>query len=298
MGSALMGWLPDQSARDSHKYYTLAGKQLAERQKLDEEALSHGKDVRLDFFHYLFRTKDPETGRGLSNQQLQADAGLLIAAGSDGVAVTVSAAVFYLLRDPATLEKLIKELRSSFSGLDEVRTPKLNQLPYLAAVIDEALRLAPSVPSAFPRQVLRGGLVVDGQRVPEGMTVSVATYPLHHNEAFFPDSFAFRPERWMSSESEKNREAVALARSAMFTFGAGPYNCVGLKVAILASKLVLAKMLYKYDIRAVDGVVTGGGSREFGRGRQREGEYQLYDHLVSYRSGPVVQLKEARNDDS
>jgi cytochrome P450 len=74
-----------------------------------------------------------------------------------------------------------------------VKTPKLNQLPYFA-VIYEALRLAPSVLSAFPRQVLRGGIVVEGQRIPEGITAGVATYPLHHNEAYYPHPFAFRPE--------------------------------------------------------------------------------------------------------
>jgi cytochrome P450 len=96
MGTAVMAYVPNQNARDTHKYYVMARERLAMRQKLDEEALSHGKEVRRDCFHYLCRTKDPETGLGLSNQQLQADAGFLIAAGSDGVAVTVSGAVFYL----------------------------------------------------------------------------------------------------------------------------------------------------------------------------------------------------------
>ena len=118
------------------------------------------------------------------------------------MAVTVAAAIFYLLCDPECMDKPVKEIRSSFSSFDDVKTPKLNQLTYLAAVLDEAMRLAPSVPSPFPRVVLKGGLVVDGQRIPEGANVGVAAYVTHHNEVYYPDSFAFRPERWIVDKTQ------------------------------------------------------------------------------------------------
>jgi cytochrome P450 len=291
MGTSVITLLPSQAARDTHKFYTIAGHKLAERQALDEEANAEGKEVRRDIFHHIFRSRDPETGLGLSNQKLQADAGLLLAAGSDGVAVTVAASMFYLLRDPETMEKLVKEIRSSFATFDDVKSPKLNQLPYLAAVIDEAMRLAPSVPSAFPREVLPGGLVIDGVTIPEGTTVGVAAYSIHHNELYYPDSFAFKPERWIAGDDEQSKNNVALVKRAFLTFGSGIYNCIGKSVAILACRLVLAKLLYKYDVRAADGKVSGGGGKGLGKGREKEEEYQYVDYLVSYRYGPIVQLK-------
>jgi cytochrome P450 len=296
MGSGMMDRLPNQAAADTQKFYNMAGHKMAERQFLDEEAKAHGTDVRRDLFHYIFRSRDPETGLGLNQQKLQADAGLLIAAGSDGVAVTVAAAMFYLLRDPERMQKLVDEIRSSFDNLDDVRTPKLNQLSYLAAVLDEAMRLAPSVPSPFPRVVLPGGLVVDGERIPAGITVGVAAYCIHHNETYYPDSFSFRPERWITNKNDpESAKSVAQVKAAFLNFGAGPYNCIGKSVAILASKLVLAKMLYQYDVRVPNGVVTGGGGPGLGQGREREEEYQLQDILVSYRSGPMVQLQERKH---
>jgi cytochrome P450 len=291
MGTNLMDHLPSQNARDTHKYYKMAGSILGERETLEKEAKANGKEIRRDIFHYLFRSTDPVTGLGLSQQKLQADAGLLIAAGSDGVAVTVSAAMFYLLRNPEQMNKLVKEIRENFESLEEIKTPKLNQMQYLAAVIDEALRLAPSVPSPFPRKVLPGGLIVDGERIPEGITVGVAAYAIHHNEDIYPDSFAFRPERWIAVD-EKEKERISVSRTALLTFGAGPYNCIGLKVALLACKLVMAKLLYKYDIRAADDNVTGGGGPGLGKGREREEEYQVNDFLVSYRNGPMVEVRE------
>jgi len=281
-----MDYFPSKAARDTHKYFQASWGKLSERKAIEEEAKSSGKEIRRDIFYHLFRSRDPETGLGLSDQKLQADAGLLIAAGADGVALTVAAAVFYLLQNPATLTKLTQELRSSFSHLDEVRSPKLNQLPYLQAVLEEAMRLAPTVTSAFPREVLSGGLNVGGLHIPAGITVGVSAYAIHHNEKYYPDSFAFLPERWLG-----DKESVQPAKNAFLTFGGGPYNCIGKGSAILASKLVLAKLLYAYDVRAADGKLTGGGGPGLGNGRAREDEYQLEDCMVSYRTGPLVQLK-------
>lgn len=285
MGTSVMNYLPSQAARDTHKYFLESERKLAERQTADEEAHAAGKEFRSDFFHYLFRGRDPETGLGFSHEQLMADAGLLIAAGSDGVAVTVAGAMFYLLRNEKSFERLKQEIRS-LPSIDDLQSPKLLQLPYLSAVIDEALRLAPSVLSAFPREVLAGGLDIDGLHIPEGITVGVSAYAVHHNEAYFPESFTWRPERWLGENGD-----VGVARAAFCTFSMGRYNCIGKNVALLASKLVLAKMLYAYDVRPVDGKVTGGGGKSSGKGREREDEYQLLDYLVAYRSGPMVQFK-------
>ena len=194
--------------------------------------------------------------------------------------------MFYLLNNPTCLDTLVQEIRSSFATLDDVRNPKLNQLPYLHAVLDEAFRLAPSVLSAFPREALRGGITVAGLHIPDGTTVGVSAYAIHHNEDYFPDSFAFRPERWLD-----DGEKIAEARGALVTFSTGKYNCIGKNVAVVASKLVLAKTLWAYDVRAADGKLTGGGGPSMGKGRERQDEYQLLDYLVSYRSGPMVQLK-------
>lgn len=288
LGTPIMNYLPNKAARDTHKYVLEGERKLNERKAAEEADGTDEKLRRRDIFHYLFRSRDPETGLGFSHEQLMADSGLFIAAGSDGVAVTLSATLFYLLRQPSCMDKLVDEVRSSFATLDEVRGPKLNQLPYLQAVLDEALRLAPGVPSALPREVLRGGLKVDGLHVPAGTTVGVSAYAIHHNEAYFPDSFAFRPERWLGAS-----EHVSMARRALCTFSAGRYNCVGKNVAIVACKLVLAKMLYMYDIRTdeAEGNIAGGGGPGKGRGRERENEYQLQDYMVAYRSGPVVQFK-------
>lgn len=278
----------DDSAEDGFKFAEKSAGMLAERQALenDEEKKEHRKDI----FHYLINSKDPETGQGFTQQQLIADSVLLLAAGSDGVAVTLAATLFYLLYNPATLAKLTSEVRSAFQNFDDVRGPGLYQLSYLDGVVNEALRLAPPIPSALPRTVLAGGLNVDGLHVPAGTTVGVSPYTMHHNETYFPDSFAFRPERWIESADNKP-DSVSAAKRALATFGGGRFGCAGRNVAIVTIKLALGKMLWAYDVRAADGVLTGGGSAMLGAGRTREGEYQMVDCAVAARSGPIVQFK-------
>lgn len=75
-------------------------------------------------------------------------------------------------------------------------------------------------------------------------------------EVYFLNSFAWRPERWLGDEE---KGCVSLSRSAFCTFSLGRYNCIGKNVAVLASKLVLAKTLYAYDVKAAGCEVMGGG---------------------------------------
>lgn len=283
----MLNYLPDSSAADGHKFFATGERKLEERQAAEKASDLDEEPIRKDIFHYLFQSRDPETDLGFSHAQLVADSGLLLAAGSDGVAVTVAAAVFYLLKNPDCMQKLIHEIQTSFSTSEEVRGMKVQQLKYLNGVVNEALRLAPSVPSGLPREVLPGGLRVDDLTIAAGTIVGVSAYSVHHNEDYFPDSFAFRPERWIGST-----ENVSLARRALCTFSAGRFDCIGKNIAVLACKLVLAKMLLTYELRAADGNVTGGGGLTGSEmGRARHDEYQLDDFLVSYRSGPMVAFR-------
>jgi cytochrome P450 len=280
-----MNYLPGKAAQDSAKFFHLAQSRLDERFAAEEAAQAKGKEMRNDIFHYILRGRDPETGLGFTRSQLNADAGLLIAAGSDGVGLTLSACLFYLLKNPETLEKLYQEIDTAFASTEEIKSPKINQLQYLHAVFEETMRMTPAVPSPLPRLVDKGGIEIDGLYIPEGIDIGVPHYAIHHNEDYFPQSWSFRPERWL-----EDKESAALAKKAFCAFSKGSMDCIGRPVAYLAMKLALVKLLFVYDIRAA-GDLTGGGGLNKGPGREREGEYQMIDWLVGYRSGPIIQCK-------
>ena len=253
-----------------------------------------GGDVRKDFYYWLIGAKDPETGKGYTLPELWAEALLLIAAGSDTSSVTMAATFFYFARHPKCLAKLQKELQATFSSVDDIRMgPQLNSCQYLRAVIDEGLRMAGPVPSDLPREVLPGGIEIDGQHYPAGTIVGTSMYCIHHNEEYFPDPWSYKPERWIIDQENGSvtAESVAIAKHAFCPFSLGSRACIGRPMALAEISIALGRVFYLYDIKLRDGDVTGAGKPELGWGRRRKGEYQLKDHFASDRDGPIVQFK-------
>lgn len=114
----------------------------------------------------------------------------------------------------AVQEKLRREL------VENPDAP-FEQLPYLEAVVKEALRCFPPIPMSFPRVVPRGGRTLDGFFVPEDTIVSCQPWTLHKNETVFPEPLVYRPERWLEAEEERERERM------FFAFSQGSRGCLG-----------------------------------------------------------------------
>jgi cytochrome P450 len=92
---------------------------------------------RKDFLSYLLHAKDPQIGKGFEKEELDTDSSLLIAAGADTTSITLTAAFFYLLKNPRVLKKLTDEIREAFADVERIRGgAKLNSLAYLRTCID------------------------------------------------------------------------------------------------------------------------------------------------------------------
>lgn len=101
-----------------------------------------------------------------------------IIAGSDTTSTTLSAILYYLLKNPETLAKLRKEI-THFQQAGQISNPitfKQSQaLPYLQAVIKEAQRLHPATGLPLARVVPHGGATICGTFFPSG--VSPTNFP-------------------------------------------------------------------------------------------------------------------------
>jgi len=272
---------------------------LADRTEVQKDLELHPKpdnEVRKDFFYWLFRAEDPETGeRGYTLNELFGECELLTIAGSDTTSIVLSAAFFYLSRQPSVQSKLATEILSTFSSYDEIKSgSKIMSCKYLTAFLEEAMRMTPPVSAEPARVVLQGGTTVDGHYVPEGLHVSTGLYCLSFNKDVYPEPFTFRPERWIVAEDKdvgSSAESVAAARDAFCAFSYGSRGCVGKNLAWLEMRIVIAKFLWKFEVRADPDNNLGGGNPGGKPGRQRKDQYQTYDVFVSSRKGPVVQLK-------
>ncbi|KAL6856809.1 cytochrome P450 [Trichoderma novae-zelandiae] len=191
------------------------------------------------------------TARGssekLSFNELVSNSSLLIAAGSETTATALSAATYYLGLYPEAFSKLAAEVRSAFSSERDISLTNVQHLTYLQAVIDEAMRLFPSAPGTQPRIISPGGDTIVGRYIPEGTVVGVWQWVNHHNPAHFHDAEAFIPQRWLGDtrfESDK--------RDAFMPFSVGPRNCIGRNLAYSEMRLILARVVWNFEIKLAE----------------------------------------------
>ncbi|KAJ0156321.1 Isotrichodermin C-15 hydroxylase [Colletotrichum tanaceti] len=282
------------------RYMAYSKGQLTERTKMGEDT------DRRDFFYYLLKARDPETGQGFSVPELWGESNLLIIAGSDTTSTAMAATLFYLVRNAAALERVTAEVRGKFADVEDIRQgAALNTCVYLRACIDEAMRLSPSVGGLLPREVLAGGATIDGERVPEGTVVGTPHYAIHHNEAYYPSAYTYAPERWIvgaanpalggrgaTATTTTTEEDVARAQSAFCPFSIGARGCIGKGLAYAEMSTALARTVFLYDLRKAVGVEDPAEGRPGrGRGRERAGEMQLFDTFTSMKDGPMLEFR-------
>jgi cytochrome P450 len=75
-------------------------------------------------------------------------------------------------------------------------------LPYLNAVIKEAMRLHSSVGLLLERHVPAGGATICGKYIPGGTIVGINPWVLQHDPTVYPDPDAFKPGRWLDATPE------------------------------------------------------------------------------------------------
>lgn len=265
---------------------------IAEREEAEKKS-----EHRRDYFYWLTHAVDSETKQPYSLGEVEMECVLLWNAGTNGPSMALAGSFFYLSCYPKVLERLISEIRSTFNTVEEVRSGyKLASCTYLQAVLDEVIRLCPANTGVLPRQAMAGGQVVDGLFVPENTVLGVSAYAIHHNAEYFPDPFAFRPERWIiGSEPDVDAESVSRARAAFFSFSAGGSGCVGRQLAYQEISVALARVLYRFDIRRKPGDELGAGKSSYERGRRNPNEFQLDDIHAVLTSGPRIEFRKRKS---
>lgn len=292
--NGVLNRIASPAQKDFNKFVSSSVSERTKQERSLKEKLSKGEAPRKDMFHYLFAAKDPETGNpAYTPISLFSEATLLIIAGTDTTSVAMCAIFFYITHNTRVYEKLTKEIRSTFKTLDEVRSgEKLSSCRYLRACIDEALRMAPPAPGELPREILKGGLYVDGHLFPEGVQIGTSGWSLMHHDEIFGDPWVYRPERWIVDDANGvTAEDVSRSLSAFHPFSIGIGNCAGQKLAMQEMLLVTARVLMKMNVRGVHGDMLGAGSPHLGWGRRSKNNFQIEDFYIGLRRGPSLQFR-------
>ncbi|OLN84339.1 Cytochrome P450 67 [Colletotrichum chlorophyti] len=244
---ALGQWIVQSSKQGfiSESKNTLVAKMLAARDEDQGAGLSEN-DVIADARFFLL-------GGKISCRHLPFVVLVLIAAGSVTSSSALSAAVFFLLHHPTETQQLYTELRDAFPTYSDIKVnAQLMRCKRLKAVLEEAMRLAPPVPTLLPRLVGPGGIEAVGRHIPEGVVVGAPCWAISRDKRYFEDPNMFKPDRWLVDASDPiagQRLAEATKASQPFSFG--PRACPGRALAFRENGLLLAKLVYAFEMEPV-----------------------------------------------
>lgn len=215
------------------------------KQVMQEKSDAHKDLSHPTIFHALLESNLPLEEKGV--ERLTDEADTIIAAGQETLSLVLTCITYHLLANPTILKTLKEELAVAIPNPDIV-TPEatLSNLPYLTGVIKEGLRLGYGVSGRLYRVPLESlPFSAPGHEwvIPPGTPVSMTSALMHHDESIFPNSYEFKPERWI--------ENPGLDRY-LVSFSKGSRSCIGINLAYAEMYLWLAGVFRRYgspDVR-------------------------------------------------
>lgn len=196
---------------------------------------------------------------GISGEELRSEALEQILAGSDTTSGAITGTLMHIMTNPRVYHELQREIDNAVNnGLAPtdsiIASAQAKKLPYLQAVIREALRVWPPVANIFSRDVPPEGdtVTVDGESVnlPGGACIGYSAYSMHHSKKIYgSDSKVFRPERWFESDPAK---LALMIRTNELIFGHGKYRCLGKPVADIEIGKLIFEIFRNFDLSLIN----------------------------------------------
>ncbi|KAB5513621.1 cytochrome P450 [Coniochaeta sp. 2T2.1] len=206
--------------------------------------LADEKGEHRDFIYYILRNN--ESKQLLTKDEILVNSALFIVAGSETTASFLAGWTNLLMRYRDVYDKLVAEVRSTFSSEDDIRFEVLKDLPYMSACINEAMRVFPPVPAGLLRTVPRGGDTVSGYFVPEKTSVAVSSWAATHSARNFREPDRFIPERWLDQAWDSDK------KKASQPFSLGPRGCIGRNLSYMEQRLIMGRLLWNFDVFPAD----------------------------------------------
>ena len=180
---------------------------------------------------------------GMTRDDIDANTTLLVLAGSETSATTLTGATYFCLNNPPLMQRLQEEIRSGFADQKSIDVDAVSKLPYLHAVFQETLRMHPTGPISVPRQIDRSGVTICGIPVPQGVSdvvpnmkkkkarsdliqyrAGIPQKTAFHSPTNFVEPEIFNPDRWLKDADPKFDHEN---KDIFEPFMVGPRNCIG-----------------------------------------------------------------------
>ena len=178
---------------------------------------------------------------GLSDDDVIENALILLVAGTETTASTLTSAIYFLGLHSRTWKKLAEEQEDNISkhgttGSSHFSKDFLDDCVYLDAVIKETMRLVPI--SGVNLRRSEDTIILDGKQVPKGTSVFCNIRLTHELDPSIQSSSpmdpltSFVPERWLDVET--------MPTDDFMPFGTGPRRCLGASLAMAEMRVFLS----------------------------------------------------------
>ncbi|MEA5625753.1 cytochrome P450 [Nostoc sp. UHCC 0251] len=221
------GWILQQRQKIDQLIYALLRERRAQSDQNRQDILSLMMAARYD------------DGQGMSDEELHDELMTLLVAGHETTASALTWAFYWIDHLPEVREKLLQELNTI--GVNP-NLSSVAKLPYLTAVCQETLRIYPIAMTAFVR-IVKTPIEIMGYELPEGTAIVPSIYLAHHRQEVYPQSKQFKPERFLERQYSPYE---------YLPFGGGNRRCIGMAFAQYEMKIVLATVLFDFQVSLVN----------------------------------------------
>ncbi|XP_012259524.2 cytochrome P450 6a2-like [Athalia rosae] len=198
-------------------------------QPLTEEDIQAAKEIELD-----------ENG-------IAAQAFVFFAAGYETASATISFCLHELALNPEIQEMTKQDIRDNIEEHDGKLTFEcVSNMKYLDKVVLETLRKHPPAPMLSRRCEVAYQVPETKVVLPPGTRVIIPIYALHHDPEHYPEPEIFDPERF-SEKVRRTRHPFTF-----LPFGEGPRNCIGMRFALLQTKVGIISLLKNHWVNLCD----------------------------------------------
>ncbi|KAK7041998.1 cytochrome P450, partial [Favolaschia claudopus] len=209
-----------------------------------QRQMAIGKTLQTSFTtDALHQLHSSPSAKDYSEIDIKNSAASTFLAGADIIAISIENFVLAMLANPAAQKSAQAEIDSV---IGKERLPEFadrDRLPYATALLYEVLRWQTAVPLALPRRLAQDE-EYRGYTLPAGSRVYANVWAILHDEAAYPDPFAFKPERFLL-DGQLNKGAK-LPDAA---FGFGRRICPGKHLAISMLWIAIVSILASFDVK-------------------------------------------------
>ncbi|XP_066257473.1 cytochrome P450 4d2-like [Euwallacea similis] len=125
-------------------------------------------------------------------------------------------------------------------GDREIDDVMLSKLMYTEAVINEAMRIFPSIP--LVGRYCSEDIQLEDKILPKGANFACSIFHIQRSPEYWDNPLEFDPTRFLPENSGK------IKPGSFLPFSTGPRNCIGQRIATVLSKITVATVLRHFKI--------------------------------------------------